>query len=160
LRIFELGNTEIETIYPAITLKSLSPQYCTEIDSSREDSINLEHIYDADYKVFTDGLGHDGGIGASAILYKKRRTHHLKSLQAFIGTSEKHSILKAEIVGAILALWILENMPTSAGKKVTLYTDNQSIAAMPPYPKATSGQHLFSMLCSAIKGIGCRLTIR
>ena len=160
LKIFELRDTEIESIYPAITLKSLSPRHRIEIDSSREESINSERIDDADYKVFTDGSGHDGGIGASAILYEKGRARILKTLQAFMGTSAKHNTFEAEAVGAILALWVLDNTPESVGKRVTLYTDNQSIAATLPYPKATSGQYLLSALRSAIEGTGCRLTIR
>jgi hypothetical protein len=48
LRIFRLRNVETETIHPAITLKSLSPQHRIEIDNSREDSINLERTDDAD----------------------------------------------------------------------------------------------------------------
>jgi hypothetical protein len=77
-----------------------------------------------------------------------------------MGTSAKHNTFEAEAVGAILALWVLDNTPASAGKRVTLYTDNQSIAATLPYPKATSGQYLLSALRSAIEGTGCRLTIR
>jgi hypothetical protein len=52
------------------------------------------------------------------------------------------------------------NTPTSIVKKVTIYIDNQSIATTLLHPKAASGQHLVSMLRSAIKGSGCRLTIR
>jgi hypothetical protein len=72
LRIFELKNTEIETICPAVTLKSLGPWHRIEVDRSREEFINSERLDDADFKVFTDGSGQDGGIGAAAILYKKK----------------------------------------------------------------------------------------
>jgi ribonuclease HI len=161
LKIFELRlNTELETIYPAVTLKGLSPQHRVVIDNSREDSINSESIDNADFKVFTDGSGQHGGVRASAILYEKGRATPRKSLQVFLGTLEKHKTFEAETVRAIFALWILQNVPATVGKKVTLYTDNQSIATALPYPKVASGQYLLNALRTAIEGTGCRLTIK
>jgi hypothetical protein len=119
LKIFGLQNSEVETIRPAVTLKRLGPQHRIEIYRSREDSINSERLDDADFKIFTDGSGQDGGIGAAAVLYKKGRASPLKSLQAFMGSSRKHNTFEAETMGAILALWILENTPATIGRKVS-----------------------------------------
>jgi ribonuclease HI len=160
LRILGLGDMEIETIYPAVTLKSLGPQHRVEIDDSREESISSEHNDNTDYKIFTDGSGQGGGIGAVAILYKKGRVHPLKLLQFFMGTTGKHNIFEAETRGAILALQILESTPATVGRKVSLYINNQSVATALIHPKATSGQHLLSALHSAIEGTGCRLVVR
>ena len=160
LKIFGLQNSEVETICPAVTLKRLGPQHQIEIYRSREDSINSERLDDADFKNFTDGSGQDGGIGAAAVLYKKGRASPLKSLQAFMGSSRKHNTFEAETMGAILALWILENMPATIGRKVSLYTDNQSVVTTLPYPKATSGQYLYNTLRLAIEVTGSRLVIR
>jgi hypothetical protein len=124
MRILELGDTETETIHPAVTLKSLGPQFRVEINDSREESISSECFDDADFKVFTDGSGHSGGIGAAAILYKKGRVRPLKWLQAFMGTSEKHNVFEAETAAIILALQILEDTPATVGRRVSIYTDN------------------------------------
>jgi hypothetical protein len=63
-------------------------------------------------------------------------------------------------MGAILALWVLENTPATIGKTVSLYTDNQVLVKLLPHPKASSGQYLLSLLRTAVEDIGCSLTIR
>ena len=160
LKLFSLHNTKLETIYPAITLEKLSPLHTLQTDNSREASINSERLDKADFKIFSDGSGHDNGVGTSAILYEKGRACPLKSLKFFMGNSDEHNTYKAEIVGAILALWILNYTPATLGKRVSLYTDNQSLVTMLPHPKVTSGQYLLSLLHSAINSTGCRLTIK
>src|ERR1700679_2561853 len=73
---------------------------------------------------------------------------------------DRHNTFRAKATGAILALWILESTPVVIRKRVTLYTDNQSLVTTLPHPKATSGQHLLSSLRTAIRGAGCRLSVR
>ena len=160
LKLFELKNAKLETIYPAVTLKRLGSQWATQTDKSREDSILSERADDADYKLFTDGSGQDDGVGASAVLYQKRRARPVATLQVFMGTSEQHNTFEAEVMGAILALWILGNTPATIGKVVSLYTDNQSLVSTLPHPKASSGQYLLSYLRTAIEGNGRRLTVK
>jgi hypothetical protein len=63
-----------------------------------------------------------------------------------MGAPNQHNIFEAEATGAILALWILESTSAVIRKRVSLYTDNQSIMTTLPHPKATSGQHLLSSL--------------
>ena len=155
-----LHNTKPETIYPATTLESLNPQHALQTDNTREASITSERLDDADYKIFSDGSGHNNGIGTSAILYEKGRACPLKSLQFFMGNSDKHNTYEAEIAGTILALWLLNNTLATVGKRVSLYTDNQSLVTMLPHPKATPGQYLLGSLCSTINRTGCRFTIK
>ena len=84
----------------------------------------------------------------------------MKSLKFFMGNSDKHNTYEVENVGTILTLWILNKTPATVRKRVSLYTDNQSLVTMLPHPKATSGQHLLGSLHSAINGTGCRLMIK
>jgi hypothetical protein len=60
--------TKLETIQPAATLTRLNPKIKIKVDPSREDSITSESRDDANYKIFSDGSGHDDGIGAAAII--------------------------------------------------------------------------------------------
>jgi hypothetical protein len=80
------------------------------------------------------------------MLYKNRRSHPLKTLQAHLGSPDRHNTYEAETMGAILAPWILENTPATIGKTVSLYTDNQALVKSLPHPKASSGQYLLSCL--------------
>ena len=160
LKLFSLRHTKLETVRPAVTLRRRVTQQAIKIHPSREASIAYEHKDVADYKIFSDGSGHDNGIGSAAVLYKKGRARPLKSLQAFLGTPDKHNTYEAEIAAAILALWILENTPETIGKTVSLYIDNQSLIMALPALRASSGQYLLNALSLAAAGIGCNLTFR
>jgi hypothetical protein len=73
LRIFDLLETTVETILPIAQLPRVNTNYTTSIPGTREESIEYEKNNKADFKVFTDGLGLNEGIGAAAILYAKNR---------------------------------------------------------------------------------------
>jgi hypothetical protein len=77
-----------------------------------------------------------------------------------MGGPEKHNTYEAEVVGAVLALWMLARTPATVGKRVSLYTDNQSLVTTLPHPKATSGQYVLCSLRAAIEGTGCSLAIK
>ena len=160
LKEFSLRDISTETIRPMASLKKTSTQFSTSIEISREGSIDFESRDDADFRVYSDGSGHDNGIGAAAILYKRGRARPLKSLKAHLGTSEKHNTYEAEIIGATLAVWVLENTPETLGKKISLYIDNQSLIKAVLAPKATPGQHILIPLRSAANRIGRNLTLR
>ena len=99
-------------------------------------------------------------MGAAAILYEKNRVRPLKSLQAFIGTPDKHNTYEAEVIGAILALWIIENTPETIGKKVSLFIDNQALVTALSSQKTLAGQHLLNTLIAATNRVGCELTFK
>ena len=71
IKLLSLTTSTLETIYPAITLRQGAYRFHTRIDKSREDSIKNETNDDADFKIFSDGSGHDNGIGSAAVLYKR-----------------------------------------------------------------------------------------
>jgi ribonuclease HI len=160
LKLFTLRNTNLETIHLVITLTRTSAQIATKIDNSREDSINSKSNDDTDFKIFSDGSGQDDGVGSAAILYEKGRIRSIKSLQVYLGTPDKHNSYEAEAVGAILALWIIQNTPETTGRRVSLYIDNQALITAIKSPKLTPGQHLLNNLRLALNGTGCRLLIK
>ena len=118
IKQFNIGNNTIETIYPTSYTNRTSTRYTTIIDPSRKESIKSEANDKANYKIYSDGSGQDNGIGSAAILYKKGKTGQLKSLKAYLGTAAEHNTYKAEIIGAIIALWIIQNTPETIGKNV------------------------------------------
>ena len=114
----------------------------------------------ADYKVFADGSGQEGGIRASAILYKKGFVLPVKTTKAFLGPKTKHNTYEVEAVGVLLATWITRNMPETIGKIVSLYIDNQAIVMALASAKTTSGQYLISSVIMAVNELPCKLTVR
>ena len=160
IKWFGLGNTKIEMISPIASLTYPTTKYTTTIAPSRKESIESEKSNKADFKIFSDGSGHKNGIGTAAILYKKGRLSGIKTLQAYIGTPDKHNTYEAEILGPILVLWILYNSPETLGKMVSLYTDNQSIIDALSSHKLAPGQYLINNLRTAANATMCKLEIK
>ena len=79
------------------------------MEPSRKESIKAEADDTADFEIFLDGSGHDNRIGSVAILYQKGRSGQRKTIQAYLGTADKHNTYEAEIIGAILVTWLLQN---------------------------------------------------
>ena len=94
------------------------------------------------------------------MLYRKGRSSSIKKLQAFLGTPEEHNTYEAEAIGMLLAIWLLSNTPETIGKKVSLYTDNQSVISALTSQGTKSGQYLLNAVRTAANTVGCNLTIR
>lgn len=140
LKLFALRRLKLETIQLVAYLPRQIKWFETKIALNREESIHFEKQDNADFKVFSDSSGHDGGIGAAAILYKRNSAQPLKSLQLYLGPSSKHNNYKAEAVGALLALWFIRTTLDTIRKRTSLYINNQSIITAINSPRATSGQ--------------------
>jgi ribonuclease HI len=159
LKIFKMRNTKVETIDSATHHMAGTARFKTLIATTREDSILHENNDNADYKAFSDGSGQDNDIGASAILYKKGQVRPVGSLRAFLGPKTKRNTFEAEIIGAILATWIIRNTAGTIGKEVSLYVDNQAVIMALTGTRPSSGQHLINTLVTASNGMPCKLKI-
>ena len=133
--------------------------FTTSIAESREDSISLELNDTADYRAYSDGSGQEDDIGASAILYKKGQARPVASLQAFLGPKSKHNTYEAEVIGAIMALWVIRSKPETIGKRISLYIDNQAVIMALTGQRPSAGQHLIKALRTAANGLPANLNI-
>ena len=160
IKQFNLRHTTLEMIQPTVCINNNNRNYSTKTESNREDSIHFESLDNADFKIYTDGSGHDNGIGAAAILYAKGRARHMKSLQAYLGSTDEHNTYEAEAIGLILPLWLLHNTPETYGKTVSIYSDNQSVISAITSLKASSGQYLLSNIHAMANRAACKLSIK
>ena len=142
VQLFKMTRTSMEKISPVIGGQCPPPRFETEIATSRESSIDNEKKDDSDFKVFTDGSDHDGGVGAAAVLYMKGWPCPVTQLKAHRGTSEERGNYEAEVAGGILALKLIDGIPGAVSKKVSIFTDNQAFIQATLRPKAASGQYL------------------
>ena len=77
------------------------------------------------YKVYCNGSLLEGGVGATAILYKNNRI--LKVSRAYLGKDEEHTIYKAELVGVLLALSLLHNLSSQLTTTTLIGLNNQAV---------------------------------
>ena len=117
LNLSQLADQHIETINTAAHLLPEKLLPMTTIDESRTKSLEIEANDNNNFRIYSDSSCQNGGVGAAAILFCKNLAQPLKSLQKYLGTKDDHNTYKAEIVGAILALWILQNTAETTSKK-------------------------------------------
>jgi ribonuclease HI len=160
IKIFDMRRTKVEVIDYVARHMAGTNRFVTSIATSREDSIASELNDLADYKIFSDGSGQEDDIGAAAILYKKGSARTVASLKAFLGPKSKHNTYEAEVIGAILATWIVRQTPETIGKTVSLYIDNQAVIKALNGSRTTAGQHLINHLRLTANDLPCNLTVR
>lgn len=93
----------MEMILPAAQCPPRNLNFLVKVAKSRKDSIEWEKKDMVNFKVFSDGLGLEAGVGVAAVLYTKERITPIGHLKAFLGLPTKRNTYEAEAVGAILA---------------------------------------------------------
>lgn len=97
---------DVETI-PVYRPKSAThPTYNVTIDNKREDGIQCDASNLDNLRVYLDGLAHDGKVGAAAILYCGDQEPRI--LRYHLGVDSEHTVFKAEAVGELMALHLIE----------------------------------------------------
>lgn len=90
------------------------------------------------YQVYTDRSDQNGGVGASAILYRNRNGERIHTLHYHLGKSTNHIIFKAEIIGIMLGLHLLTRVNEIRG--MTVAVDSQA-AIQATYKGHSNGTH-------------------
>lgn len=96
-----------ETIDPTRHHSTYKPSLSTTISTCKDDALALANTTHADtqYKVYSDGSSFEGGIGASAVLYKSNRA--IKSLRYYLGPATEHTVYESELVRLLLSIFLL-----------------------------------------------------
>ena len=122
LRIFKLDPQKFEMISPDTTPLEHLAKIKAIIPREKDKAIIAELKDKVDLKIFTDGSGKDGWAGTSTVLFQKDNPNAIKSLTYHIGELLKHMIEEAELIGALMGIWLLHTMPGSARRSVTTST--------------------------------------
>ena len=159
LKTFKIDHEKFEVILPTALYTLRPPEFSTTIANTRKDSISFEKNDTADFKAYSDGSGFNDGVGAAAILYKKGRFTPINKLKIYLGPTTDHNTYEAELIGVILALWMIDKYPGTLGKKVSLFIDNQAVITSFANPKATSGQYLIRHINTIVNKLMCDLDV-
>ena len=118
-----------ETILPARRRPNVKSPINVHIAESKEAAIRDEAIQAQrhTYRVFSDGSGKDGKIGAAAVLYKGNQCQ--RKMHYHLGSMSEHTVYEAEAVGLALALHMLMTLTNAASlpSRVFLGIDNQAV---------------------------------
>ena len=94
-----------------------------QIDEDREVAIENANQLTGTV-VYTDGSGHEGKIGAAAVMMRNGR--EVKTLTYHLGLETEHTVYEAEAVATTMALHLLTGLKKKM-KKVTIGMDNQAV---------------------------------
>ncbi|QRV96301.1 ribonuclease H-like protein [Ceratobasidium sp. AG-Ba] len=97
----------------------------------------LEHV-NTDVRIYSDGSGIDGGIGAAAVLCRDGQPD--KVLRLHLGSDKRHVVYEAELVGAMLALHLLANEREADTAWIGI--DNQAVLHTMRSPVINAAPHL------------------
>lgn len=123
--LYNLKSTKIEKIEP-ITTPPWTEININTLILNRDEAIQYHEECKADFHIFSDGSGYKNGIGAAAVMYKKREPL-LASLTYHLGTSAEHTVHEGETVGLTLAGQLLEATKKPRGSlSVVFAVDNTS----------------------------------
>ncbi|TFK98749.1 hypothetical protein BDV98DRAFT_627614 [Pterulicium gracile] len=156
LLVTELPERGIQTVTPA--MMNYDPLPCEiYISSNKEHSLKVETADTSAIKIYSDGSGVEGLVGAAAAATIEGLPG--KELQYRLGPLTKFTMCKAEAVGVMLVLHILGTMePKDYGLQAeggqvtaTIALDNQSVPAVRA-PKAGAGQYLILNIRGMIAG--------
>jgi hypothetical protein len=105
MHAYNIKPESIETIKAIQQIMKWMANVKIYIPNSTKTAIQEVQNDNADIKVYTDGSGMDGKIGAAAVLYcnRRRKTH----MRYKLGTQAQHAVYEGEAVGALLGVKLI-----------------------------------------------------
>jgi len=161
LHAFRIHPAEYESIKPCTRGLKHMHTFTTHIPGSKEEA-KLEAVADrSEVSVFSDRSGHEGGIGALAVLYRGRAEKRM--LRKFMGSEETHTVFEAEVLGLSLAMEMLKG--ETLVQSLTIGVNSQAVMWATWHRSTTPGQYLIEMFHRQITAIqgkhpGIEITLR
>ena len=102
------------------------PPFYIDIAPTREDAIKADRDSEADVKIYSDGSGKDGKIGAAAVLYFGFRTP--RTARFHLGRANQHTVYEGECVGQLLGIRLLYESGINLNRReISIGIDNQAL---------------------------------
>ena len=98
----------METIAAVRLPPGWRPPFPVEIAPNKDSASAREALWATKdgHRIYTDGSDYKDGVGSSAVLYQPRPAEPIV-LRYHLGSSERHTVYKAEIIGLILGVHLL-----------------------------------------------------
>jgi len=114
----------METIKPVRMTSGWTPKLATQIADSKDKAKEEDEAERARIRVYLDGSGIGGKIGAAVVLYKDGRLKGTRRLQ--LGSDKHHMVYEGEGIGMILGLQLIREEQEEINGMVPMGVDNQA----------------------------------
>ena len=94
--------------------------------------------------MYSDSSGFEGGVGASALLYIKERL--VKVLRVHLSSALEHTVYKAEWVGLVMGLHLLNGLNRQLTQTTVMGTDSQVVIRALGNQKSHAGQYILDAI--------------
>jgi len=102
LASFKIFPSNVKTLDPTCRSIATSPNaHHTHIAPKKKIAIEEQKKLKDVIQIYADGSGHNGGIGAAAVLIRKGKEPHI--LKYHLGPDKTHTVYEAEVIGLTLA---------------------------------------------------------
>src|SRR6202522_3998 len=143
LHISEIKPDCLEPMDPRPKHPHWEPPFITSIPPTKEDACQANLEDEADVKIYTDGSGKGGHIGAAAILYYGFRVP--KTARFHVGSSGEHTVFEGEAIGQLLGLKLLQNTIHNLNRfEVSICIDSHAAIKYHNTQIKTSADYIFS----------------
>ena len=146
---YSIQPKKIETIKAIRYDTKWKPGVKTEIAMDVEHAIASIPHDKADVKIFTDGSGMEGKIGASAVLYRQGRPK--SSLRYQLGSNRHHTVYEGEGIGAVLGTRLIKK--EWGIRSACIYIDNQASITAMTLTKPNPGHYIFDVFHNTIMAL-------
>jgi hypothetical protein len=142
LRLARIDPKSIEVISPFRRSPGYAAPFSFSIPSSKDEALPLARLTEttAPVRIYSDGSGFEGGIGASALLYISDRL--VKTLCFYLGTDKEHTVYEAEGVGLMMGLHLLKGLNIRLTHPTVLGSDSQAVIKPLDNQHSHSGQYI------------------
>jgi ribonuclease HI len=117
----------VETIAATRMKPTWTPNLAIRVADTKERAKQEDEVDRARVKVYLDGSGLEGEIGAAAVLY---RDGELKAVKRYkLGSERHHTVYEGEGIGMLLGMELLREERDEVGGMVPLCVDSQAAIA-------------------------------
>ena len=126
--------------------------FTVHIPDSKEEA-KLEVVANrSEVTVFSDVLGHEGGIGMAAVLYKGREKKN--SLRKFLGSEDRHMVFETELLSLLLAAELIAD--ERQVWSLTIGVDSQAMLHATRHRRAILQQYLVEAFHKQVMAVWCK----
>lgn len=152
LHLNKIDPAKLEKISPTRRPPNFKSPHTSRIDSSKDDA--LEHdkkIENIGVRIYTDGSGYGGKIGASAVLYEDGVRK--KTLKYLLGTEREHTVYEGEVIGALMGVHLasISGLAEDGDTPVSISLDNKSMITSLDNQRSRPSQTLLDWVHDAIE---------